>query len=107
VFDCPAGKICTGNQCVDCTTNGDCTAATQYGAGYRCCSGKCKQKQECCVDADCAGNPHGVQCRTTAGVCGCGNYLDCPNTLNVCVSNICQACTTNAQCRAGNRGSTY
>lgn len=119
---CPAGQHCQGAVCVCdsgscagcCDEAGECqpgTGNSRCGKGGAACT-QCTEPDTCgggdpgtpgicgCTPSTC---PVGANCGTVPNVCGgpvsCG--APCANPTPVCVENVCTACTSNAQCGAG------
>ncbi|MBS2014540.1 MAG: hypothetical protein JST00_16760 [Deltaproteobacteria bacterium] len=118
---CGARKCDVALGCVDCISDGDCTAA---GRDPFCILGRCEAcrtnndcgtAQPVCLPADhrcgssCIGDA-AVTCRgdaplcnTTTGACvGCRTASDCPATSPICepTTSQCVACTQSSQCPA-------
>jgi hypothetical protein len=86
--DCPTGQLCgisAPNTCGGCSTDAQCTADPQYGAGHICFQGICQPGNCHGTSADCQGAFNGY-------LCGAQN------------ANTCGACATDSQCQAD---STY
>jgi hypothetical protein len=82
--DCPTGQLCaitTPNTCGGCTTDAQCAADPEYGAGHICFQGICQPGNCHGTSTDCAGARAGL-------VCGAQS------------ANTCGPCATDSQCQA-------
>lgn len=82
--DCPTGQLCgiaTPDTCGACTTDAECTADPQYGAGNICYQGICQPGNCHGTSADCTGSNAGLICGAVA-------------------ANSCGSCATDSQCQA-------
>jgi hypothetical protein len=92
--NCATGLTCVNNQCVQCTTSGECGVSTPYCSAR----GMCVQ---CLVDTNCGTGlvcgPTGscVQCNVNAD-CSDAGVATCDTTTHTCTSTAC------AQIRSGN-----
>jgi Cys-rich repeat protein len=113
---CSDGKVCSGNVCVACTTDGQC------GAGQVCLTGactpgnchdatSCQSTQGVCLNNSCAACTTDGQCVSgygnnhlcQSGKCVAGNCRakgDCLPTNQICNAGqlACENCTTDPQC---------
>lgn len=102
--DCPS--VCVNGQCVECTTDADCSNPTPICVGEVCqgCSapGQCPPSAPICDVASCVPCSDDAQCQTLgfdicieapapdAGTCsGCSSNADCPPEYPECIAMQC------------------
>jgi Cys-rich repeat protein len=90
---CPNGRSCNAGQCVQCTSDAQCGAATpRCNTATNTCVACMPGAQDNC--------PNAQYCRADF-VCeqGCKSGANCPSGM--CVNNSCTQCTADSQCAAG------
>ena len=100
--DDPQFPIQSGDACIQCETDADCTQLGFESAyGLKCQpDGMCG----CAVDNDCVGAPVYERCRVANASCvQCLSNADCDTTCDV-TSGTCVACSTDVDCHASALG---
>jgi hypothetical protein len=93
------GKVCDGNgACVECVADGDCTGGKVCDSSHACVAGSCmdNKKDGTETDVDCGG----AGCSPCDNTKACTGNSDCKSAY--CASNVCTACTADAQCGTNN-----
>lgn len=93
------GEYCLNGQCQECREDAHCVA--KRGEGFTCVDGRCEQRGECTIDADCAKVGEGLVCRSNKCVPECTTNEDCPAGRR-CENQRCVAeCTQDIDCGPG------
>lgn len=97
---CPASLSCVAGECVECTSDGDCSSELAPHCAlelHRCVT--------CVEDTDCA---PGSKCDELANHCLpiCGEGVSCPLTAHGCDEQrgVCYQCDEDRECRSSPRG---
>jgi hypothetical protein len=93
-----AGYICNGGVCItgNCHTTANCSNGQVCNLSTHACEG-CNASDATCADAANYGPNH--ICQNNACISGnCHVATDCNNAAQICTSNTCGTCSTNAEC---------
>jgi hypothetical protein len=93
-----SGYICNGGVCItgNCHTTANCSNGQVCNLSTHACEG-CNASDATCADAANYGPNH--ICQNNACISGnCHVAADCNNAAQICTSNTCGTCSTNAEC---------